>query len=62
MQLCQFHFDQKIARKKVARVNAALLREFISSSSEYVNLLNALVAQSIFYNFSGNIITAVQGN
>ena len=24
MQLCQFHFYQKIARKKVARVNAAL--------------------------------------
>ena len=23
MQLCQFHFYQKIARKKVARVNAA---------------------------------------
>ena len=26
MQLCQFHFYQKIARKKVARVNAALRR------------------------------------
>ena len=24
MQLCQIHFYQKIARKKVARVNAAL--------------------------------------
>ena len=26
MQLCQIHFYQKIARKKVARVNAALGR------------------------------------
>ena len=26
MQLCQIHFYQKIARKKVARVNAALSR------------------------------------
>ena len=27
MQLCQIHFYQKIARKKVARVNAAFSRE-----------------------------------
>ena len=28
MQLCQIHFYQKIARKKVARVNAAVDRFF----------------------------------
>ena len=30
MQLCQIHFYQKIARKKVARVNAALGRSSVS--------------------------------
>ena len=30
MQLCQIHFYQKIARKKVARVNAALGRVKVS--------------------------------
>ena len=35
MQRCHIHLYQKIARKKVARVNAALLREYKSSSSEY---------------------------
>ena len=31
MQLCQIHLYQKIARKKVARVNAALSRFFVVS-------------------------------
>ena len=46
MQLCQIHFYQKIARKKVARVNAVLhlhfdtqiLAQFFSSGNRFVFL------------------------
>ena len=35
MQLCQIHFHQKIARKKVARVNAALVRRLYGCVAEW---------------------------
>ena len=42
MQLCYIHFYQKIARKKVARVNAALGLELVHDdmSSRIVGLQN----------------------
>ena len=46
MQLCQIHFHQKIARKKVASVSAALVRFWdFREESESESLCRFLVAR-----------------
>ena len=49
MQLCQIHFYQKIARKKVARVNAASVLDakktkYLLKHAELANILKVLLS------------------
>ena len=44
MQLCQIHFYQKIARKKVARVNAALDTLVLTLVAEEFSLIFDILA------------------
>ena len=45
MQLCQIHFYQKIARKKVARVNAALFSSLGSRMSDKSSKIKLLITK-----------------
>ena len=54
MQLCQIHFYQIIARKKVARVNAALRDFWIS---ELRTLLNSVTPSILRKNLLSNACT-----
>ena len=53
MQLCQFHFYQKIARKKVARVNAAweLQKNNLTVTQEKKNILVEKLTKSLTERF-----------
>ena len=60
MQLCYIHFYQKIARKKVARVNAALDAEnqhTVLSTAEYGNSGNSKVGPNPCPQFRVNAAT-----
>ena len=46
MQLCQIHFYQKIARKKVARVNAA---SDIQPNEIFFAVLKPFLTETAFY-------------
>ena len=48
MQFCHIHLYQKIARKKVARVNAALERKFLKDSTlkeKYVEVISGYLTK-----------------
>ena len=47
MQLCQIHFYQKIARKKVARVNAALHQQVHRKMAKYFPKTKEIIMTSI---------------
>ena len=57
MQLCQIHFYQKIARKKVARVNAALRRHFWYLTEELIPF--ALCSADLQDHFKQNLAAKI---